>query len=629
MKKERGLYTAGMANGETSRCLDTFPGKAGGGQVGRALAIAALAVAAWCAHGGVWQDCTAWYMGGTDRDNDGVFEDGELTDIRHAALADSPTHGGGVRTNNPGASNRVETVFSATSGRTFPNQRVIYLAQIPGKNSEGVDGVMEQSVKLPFAATTNEYTVLARLRMDENQFAPKGYIHLIDLGYDGHPDNRQSFYVRYYPETEKFGIVCNGANSITTFDSPTNDICRTLRETWVELAVTMNKGTMRLGVRAPGMDAFAWNSKTYSFPAGCDVPYGNKIYVGSVQGYSTDASSTSYPMRGSVQQMAYWERALSDAEVEDAFGMGSLEDSSLYSPSILTVGGGRCGPDVFTGATTNDVTVIDPDLQDIASFPAAIEAGRTVKIPFRVLDTCTNLPQRVRLAAAADSVAGSFMVKIDDTALKPVLVQPGHEASRHAAAELFTEGAHTLLITRTDTRAGLAKLSMVEISGSWRVGWVDGSPSELGGDLGTSAGTKTYGVTGLPSNRWTSVRSTVTKARFLALRADVNGLDVASRPFTFKSRPVGYPANDSYDLVMLVNGEERFRRLCSPSNSVLRSSPIEIALPPGTLRAGENEFVWKTEINGSYPEPKSTWLRLDYFALEIGENPMGFTLVIR
>ena len=627
MKTERRLYTAGRANGETSRCVDTFPGKAGGGLVGRALAIAALAVAAWCAHGDVWQDCTAWYMGGTDKDNDGVFENGELTDIRHAAIADSPTHGGGVRTSNPGASNRVETVISATSGRTFPNQRVIYLAQIPGTTKNGDPGVKEQDIKLPFAATTNEYTFIVRLRMDEDQFATQGYISVLDLGYCGSTP-KQSFYIRYYPETEKFGIVCNAGVSVTNFSSPTNDVCRTMRETWVEMAVTMNKGTMRLGVRAPGMDAFAWNSKTYSFPAGCDVPYKNKVYVGSMQGYG-DISNKTYPVRGSVQLMAYWERVLSDVEVEEAFGMGNIEDSSLYSPSILTVGGGRCGPDIFTGATTNDVTEIDPDLQDIAAFPASIEAGRTIKIPFRVLDTCTNLPQQVRLATAADSAAGSFMIKIDGTTLKPISVQPGQEVSRHAAAELFTEGAHTLTITRTDDGAGLAKLSMVEISGSWRVGWVDGSPSELGGDFGTSAGTKTYGVTGLSSNRWTSVRSTVTKARFLALRADVNGLDAASRPFTFKSRPVGYPANNSYDLVMLVNGEERFRRLCSPDDKDLRSSPIEIALPPGTLRAGENEFVWKTVINESYPDQANTWLRLDYFALEIGENPMWFTLVIR
>ncbi len=593
------------------------------------LSAAIVAVlAAGGARGDVWQDCAAWYMGGTDKDNDGVFEDGELTDIRHAAIADSPTHGGGVRTNHPGASNRVETVVSATSGRTFPNQRVIYLAQIPGTASNGNPGVREQDIKLPFAATTNEYTFIVRLRMDEDQFvATQGYISVLDLGYRG-SEPKHSFYIRYYPETENFGIVCNAGNNKYNFTSPTNDLCRTFRETWVEMAVTMNKGTMRLGVRAPGMDAFAWNSSTYSFPAGCDVPYNNKIYVGSMQGYNNNVSSSTFPVRGSVQLMAYWERVLSDVEVEEVFGMGNIEDSSLYSPSILTVGSGRCGADVFTGATTNDVTEINPDLQDVALFPAGIEAGRTIAIPFRVLDTCTNLPQQVRVAAAADSAAGSFLIKIDGTALRPISVQPGQEVSRHAAAELFTEGAHTLTITRTDDGVGLVKLSMVEISGSWRVGWVNGSHSDMGGDITTADGTKTYSVTELSSNRWKSVRSTVSRTRFLALYADVDAQDAATRTFTFKSRPVYYPAQ-SYDLVMEVNGAERFRRLCSPSYSALRSSPIEITLPPGALVAGENEFVWKTEINPDYPNPSATWMGLDYFALEVGKDPVGFNVIVR
>ena len=60
--------------------------------------FACLSLASASIYGDVWQDCTAWYMGGTDKDSDGVFEDGELTDIRHAAIADSPTHGGGART---------------------------------------------------------------------------------------------------------------------------------------------------------------------------------------------------------------------------------------------------------------------------------------------------------------------------------------------------------------------------------------------------------------------------------------------------------------------------------------------------------------------------------------------------
>lgn len=596
----------------------------------RALRLIASAVfMAGVAHGDVWEDCTAWYMGGTDKDGDGVFENGELTDIRHAAIADSPTHGGGIRTANPGALNRLETVVSATSGRTFPNQRVIYLSQIPGTASNGNPGVKEEDIRLPFSATTNEYTFLVRLRMDEDQFvqATDKYISVIDLGYKGGSTTKYSFYIRYYPETENFGIVCNNGSTKYNFTSPTNDLCRTLRETWVEMAVSMNKGTMRLGVRAPGMDAFNWNSKTFSFAEGHDVPYNNTIYVGSVCGYGGISSST-YPVRGSAHMMAYWERVLSDEEVEDAFATEGILGSSYVHPTLLSVGSRIYGAEVLVGATTGTVTEVNTDLQDITMFPASIGAGQTVKIPFRVLDTCTNLPQQVRLLSVADSAAGAFAVKVDGVALRPITLLPGKEASRHVKAELFTEGLHTLELTRIDEGANPVRLSMVEISGSWRIGWLDNGDPELGGDITSLAGTKSYYVTGLYSNRWKTVRTGVSQARLAAVYADVTAEDAAVRTFTFKSRPCSYPAQ-TYDLVLCVNGIERFRRLCLKNDGVVRPSPIEVELPPGTLVAGENEFLWKTEVNPDYPDPTYTWMRLDYYALEVGKDPVGTCLVVR
>ena len=589
--------------------------------------FACLSLASASIYGDVWQDCTAWYMGGTDKDSDGVFEDGELTDIRHAAIADSPTHGGGVRTSNRGASNRVETVVSATSGRTFPNQRVIYLAQIPGTTSNGNPGVYEQDIKLPFAATTNEYTVLLRFRMDEAQPTMKEFVSVLDCGFKGGESTKQGFYVRYYPATEKFAFLCNNGAKTISFDSPTNDVCRTLRETWIEMAVSMNKGTMRLGVKAPGMAAFAWGAGSFAFAEGRDIPYNNTIYVGCCQGYGGCSSGT-FPFRGSAHLMAYWERVLSDAEVEEAFGMGNLEDSSLYSPSILTVGSGSCGLDVFTGVTTNDVTEINPDLQDIALFPAGIEAGRTLRIPFRVLDTCTNLPQQVRMTTAADSAGGTFALKIDGRYLKSLTVVPGGRASRHAPAEMFTEGLHILDLIRTDNGADPVKLSQIEISGSWRLGWVDNADTELGGDITTNAGTKEYYVTELSSNRWKTVRSGISQLRLVKLYANVDGQDAAQRQFVFKTRPRDFPAQ-SYDLVMFVNGTERFRRPCLPNGPIDRRTPVVVKLPPGTLLAGQNEFMMKTEIVESYPTPSSTWMRLDYFALEVGKDPVGLSFIVR
>ena len=71
------------------------------------MLIAFVALVAAFAHGDVWEDCVALYMGGTDTDNDGVFENGELTDIRHAADPDSPTHGGTLAKNTTVISNQI------------------------------------------------------------------------------------------------------------------------------------------------------------------------------------------------------------------------------------------------------------------------------------------------------------------------------------------------------------------------------------------------------------------------------------------------------------------------------------------------------------------------------------------
>ena len=325
--------------------------------------------------------------------------------------------------------------------------------------------------------------------------------------------------------------------------------------------------------------------------------------------------------------MAYWERVLSDAEVEEAFGTEGFLESAFHNPSVLTVGGGY-GADVFSGETTGTVTEVCADLQDLAAFPAGIEAGRTLRIPFKVPDTCTNLPQQVRISTTADSAGGTFALKIDGVPLKPMSVVPEGRASRHAPAELFTEGLHMLDLVRTDNGANPVKLSQIEISGSWRLGWVNGADSELGGDITTNAGTKEYYVTELSSNRWKTVRSGISQARLVKLYANVDGQDAAQRQFVFKTRPHGYPAQ-SYDLVMFVNGIERFRRPCLSNDSINRPKPVVVKLPPGTLLAGENEFMLKTEIVESYPTPSATWMRLDYFALEVGKDPVGFNFIIR
>ena len=110
--------------------------------------------------------------------------------------------------------------------------------------------------------------------------------------------------------------------------------------------------------------------------------------------------------------------------------------------------------------------------------------------------------------------------------------------------------------------------------------------------------------------------------------ADVDAHDAAVRTFKFKSCPYSY-RDESFDLVLEINGVERFRRLCLAGDKVDRPRPIEVKLPPGILMDGRNEFLWKTEINKDYADTEQTWLMLDYFALEAGRDPVGLNIVIR
>lgn len=580
-------------------------------------------------HGDVWRDCAALWMGGNDIDSDGVFDDGELVDIRHAAIVDASTHGGTLRTGNGGVFHRSETVISATSGLTFSDQRVVYLSQADGVKSDGAPGVKEDDLKLPVYVATNEYTTLLRFRMDETQPSNREFVAVLDLGYvgGGSAAERSSFYVRYYPKTERFALLCNNGSTCHEFGSPTNDVCRTLRGTWVEMAASMSNGTMRLGVKAPGMSGFAWNSASFPVQGGSQIPLNGAIYVGCPNGWGGVSSGT-FPVRGSFQLMAYWDRVLTTAEVEEAFGAAGLLESSRCFPSVLTVGSRDYGADVFTGSTTGAVTEVSVDMQDVASFPSGVEAGRTIAIPFKVHDTCTNLPQLVRIVAASDSAAGTIAAKIDGTDLRPMRLAAGTEATRFVSSAMLAEGMHKLTLTRTDEGDGLMSFSLIEISGSWRVGWEDGRADDMGVDVNYIHGTIPYHVTELSSNRWKTVRSSVTTSRTLTLYADVSVADAASRRFTVKSRPVDFPAQ-SYDLVLCVNGVERFRRLCSPDFPEMRSAPIAVELSPGVLQAGKNEFLWKTELNAAYPSTTQTWLKLDCFTLEVGKDPLGMCVLVR
>lgn len=581
----------------------------------------------------VWRDCAAWYMGGGA--TVGQFAKGDMTDLRHAADPSAATHGGAIGGFSGGISNLVETVYSAASGATLPGQRTIYMAQ-RDKFDSGVYKVAENGVTLPFAATTNSWTLLSRVRLDEAQPTNKAFVTLFDFGYNGSTSSKSGFALRYYPALEALGLLFNKGSATPKYDSPTNDVCTTLRGKWLEISVTFDQPSeatcrMRVGVGAQGLARTYESTETKTNYFGAVLPYNGKMHLGSTTRYGIWSTAPT-AARGSYQMVAYWERVLTDEEILDAFRQEGFASSYKTSAAVLKVGDPEYGAEMLGGTAEDDVTLASADLQDIGKFPATVAAGKTVRIPFTVAAECTNLPQVVRLTGAAGS-SGAFDVAIDDAPVGSLSVSGG-TGCLLARAELFTQGDHVLSLRRTDAGEAAFRAACVEISGSWRLGWADDSAFEMGGDLGYG-GVRTFSVDRLlgptdGTNYWASVRSGVSSARTARLVATVSAEDAADRSFRFKILPYHFPAQ-MFHFVVDVNGVRAFDRFFSTAEpyASLRWDPVSIRLPPGTLRAGENTFDVYTEKDPDYPDPAGTWVLIDCYSLEVGRRRTGLVVVLK
>lgn len=321
-------------------------------------------------------------------------------------------------------------------------------------------------------------------------------------------------------------------------------------------------------------------------------------------------SSQTYAARGSFQLMAYWDRVLTDDEIAEAFSTDDARETAAHAPAIVKYGGSDYFAEMCAGATTGAVTDVSADVQDISSFPAGLETGRTLRLPFKVLDTCTNLPQAVRLSFAVDSSAGELAVSVDEGEEKNFVARSGGTVSYVFPAEVFTEGGHMLKIRRTDAGTDPVKFAGVEISGSWRLGWKDGKEAEFLSE-GGSASPITYSVDNLVSNEWKLIRSTIKASKATALKFQVAAEDITRRRFSFSTRSYTYVGQD-FELIVKLNDAEIHREYRQ------NTSEITVQLPSKLLQAGENVITVVTD-KANYPASSSTWLRLDYFQLDFAE----------
>ena len=591
------------------------------GVYGKMLLISAFL--SFPAFGGVWQDCTGWFQGAVDKNGDGIFQEGEWLDLRHAALMGS---GYKARPRLGYGQIKIESadVDVASLGKTLKDEPCLYLSAPNESNTF-------DTVELPQSAqaTGDKYTVLLRFKRpaelhkyfdaSSQTWMDNVRDRIINLGLNW--GNKTGIMVSLRPDN-------NGRPAIAATFGQQADYYTGLyldwdaahpprashpeRDCWHELAIVVNGTKVTFGLLQPGVkgsdnygktDQWAtldlealglWNNKVTSVVPSAQYRLGNE-----------DKGNTT-PFRGWFHMAACWNRALSKTEVKEAFGMPH--------PSVFRLGCSGCGSDMFAGTAALESFVDARTLEGQVSMPASFAVGNQVSISFSVDDYTKDLEQLLRVLPSSASCAGTFEVKVDNVSVGKLDVMPGSLALLYVPRERLALGSHSLLLQRTDGNVGDVRLDMVELGGSRCFGLKDNDVlPDTSSDASSDVDYWAY------DGNLRNLCYTVVPSRGVCLHVDLDETVVANCPLTYRTRMFRSNA-DAYTVSreLLVNGTRVYADLTT-------NALVSVRLPAGTLHAGENTFAWRfIDAQG-----KNIWWQFDYQELITGKPRSGLCLIFR
>ena len=464
----------------------------------KTLAYLLSACLAFAAHGStnVFDDAVFGFRGGKDKNSNTYMERGEFFDDLHA---DDSTHGNHdmemSSTHYTGSNNsqfkenaviqEEDVVFPALGTNFVKKMQVLHIADATvtagGKQYFFPFDVKPREL---FAGEniSNEYTVVSRIRLDYN--SNLNNTCLMKLGYDS--SQKKGMWLGFGPLNSNSSHP--GCRRIAAYRTPNSDGVDDIynfnlyvpTNTWVDLAVAVGNGKLRVGVAVPQSSSSHGDNATIAFDQtamwtdNCTVlddenyrffcKEGQENYAGASD---TDRSA----FIGSVQQMAIWKRALTDQEVMAAFGMPR--------PTIFRIGLDNAASNEFGGTRTGSTQTIDGlgSWQNIAN---KMEVGDVWTVNFNALRDEANLPQIFSIKSLSGSAAAQIEAKLNGTSLGEGRIAANTRVFWPVAANLVRAGANTLVIERKNGGGHDFLMDAMELGGSLGVGKMTASSSDDG-----------------------------------------------------------------------------------------------------------------------------------------------------
>lgn len=463
----------------------------------RTVSVVFVACLAFAAQGStnVFNDAVFWFRGGKDKNSNTYMERGEFFDDLHA---DDSTHGNHdmemSSTHYTGSNNsqfkgnaviqEEDVVFPALGTNFVKKMQVLHIADATvtagGKQYFFPFDVKPREL---FAGEniSNEYTVVSRIRLDYN--SNLNNTCLMKLGYDS--SQKKGMWLGFGPLNSNLSHP--GCRRIAAYRTPNSDGVDDIynfnlyvpTNTWVDLAVAVGNGKLRVGVAVPQSSSSHGDNATIAFDQtamwtdNCTVlddenyrffcKEGQENYAGASD---TDRSA----FIGSVQQLAIWGRALNDQEVMEAFGMPR--------PALLRIGFDNGNSHEFGGTRSGATQTIDGlgSWQDIAN---TMKAGDTWTVNFTALRDEARLPQIFSIKSL-DGSAALIEPVLNGTSLDEGRIAANSHAFWPVAANLVVEGENELVIKRKDGGIRDFLVDAMELGGSLGVGKISQSSTDDG-----------------------------------------------------------------------------------------------------------------------------------------------------